>query len=59
MPNLENHMPEKSNTAMTAADLLAISPVVPVVVIKDAEQAVPLARVSVKSSETVRWSGVL
>lgn len=37
-------MSEGSNAITSAADLLTISPVVPVVVIRDAEQAVPLAR---------------
>jgi len=37
-------MSEGSKAITSAADLLTISPVVPVVVIRDAEQAVPLAR---------------
>ena len=41
-------MPEPSSTITSTADLLTLSRVVPVVVIKNAEQAVPLARALVR-----------
>jgi len=46
-------MSEGSNAITSAADLLTISPVVPVVVIRDAEQAVPLARALVRGGVAV------
>lgn len=46
-------MSEGSIAITSAADLLTISPVVPVVVIRDAEQAVPLARALVRGGVAV------